>query len=427
MQDIPMFTGKSGMSGTRRLLELMGHPELGFRMIHVAGTNGKGSTCAFLESIFRGMGLRTGLFTSPHLIRINERMRVMGHDITDDDFLEAFCGVRPAVLELLDEGGQPPSYFEYLFAMSLYWFGKEGIDLLICETGMGGRLDATNSIDRAEAVVITSISLDHTKYLGNSVPEIAFEKAGIIRPHTPVIYWAEDEESAEVIAGRAEELEAEPFPLKAEALHITGREPGEIGLRLALPGREPFDLRIPFGADYQAENASLAALCALTLGADVEDVKSGIRCTSWPGRMQEIRDGVFIDGAHNPDGIRKLACQIRHMAEKRRVWLMAAIVSDKDHGMMARELCRGINYAGVIVTSVGGGRQLPVDVLAEEFRSAGQSMVEAEPDPVRAYETALRKRGGDILVCAGSLYLAGGILDYEKQHKAGREISNAEL
>jgi folylpolyglutamate synthase/dihydropteroate synthase len=106
---------------------------------------------------------------------------------------------------------------------------------------------------------------------------------------------------------------------------------------------------------------------------------------------------------------------------------MAAIVSDKDHGMMARELCRGINYAGVIVTSVGGGRQLPVDVLAEEFRSAGQSMVEAEPDPVRAYETALRKKGGDILVCAGSLYLAGGILDYEKQHKAGTEISNAEL
>ena len=413
LESLPLFTKKTDPEGIIRLLDALGHPEKDYRLIHVAGTNGKGSTCAFLESVFRGMGLKTGLFTSPHLVRINERIRIQGRMIEDHDFLESFFRVRRAVEECRKAGGQEPTYFEYLYAMALCSFRKHGIDLLVCETGVGGRLDATNTIARADAVVITSISLDHTKYLGETVEKIAGEKAGIIRDRTPVIYSAKDPRSARVIALRAEEKRAEQIPLTEDMFTITGRGSGYIEVILTPEQEKALTLHVPFEAEYQAENASLAALCALRLGAGEEAVREGIAKTRWPGRMEEIRKDVFLDGAHNPDGIRNIAREIRRAAETRKVRLLCAIVSDKNHAQMVQELCRGIHYDSVIVTSIGGSRQLSVGELAEEFRNAGQSPVEEEADAKKAYEKALREKEGSVLFCVGSLYLIGEILEAE--------------
>lgn len=413
LEELPLFTKKNDPANTVHLLRLLGHPEEHYGVIHVAGTNGKGSTCAFLESIFRGTGLRTGLFTSPHLVRINERIRTGGIEIPDDGFLKCFLRVRNAARRLAAEGGQEPTYFETLFAMGMCWFEECGIDLLICETGLGGRLDPTNTIQKADAVVITSVSLDHTKYLGDTVEEIAYEKAGIIREKTPVIYLADDPRSAEVIAEDARRKGAEQIPLREEDYDITGRGPGFISVRLSLPERGTLSFNIPFTAQYQAENACLAALCAFRMGVDPGRIRSGIENTRWSGRMEEIRKDVYLDGAHNPDGIRHLASEIRLVAKESSVRLLAAIVSDKNHQEMVRELCKDVKYDSVIVTSVSGGRQLPAGVLAEEFRKAGQIHVVSEPSAEKAYLRALREKGDSVLFCVGSLYLIGEILGLE--------------
>ena len=421
LDGVPLFTKKNDLDNTRRLLGLLGHPEAHFRVIHVAGTNGKGSTCAFLESIFRNMGLRTGLFTSPHLVRINERIRVCGGEIPDEGFYEMFVRVFRASMQLTGEGGSHPTWFEFLFAMGMCWFQKSGIDLLVCETGMGGRLDATNSIGSVDAEVITSISLDHTKYLGDTVEKIAFEKAGIIREGVPVVYCAKDPRSTRVIERAAIGKRAERIPLREDRFLVEGRSPGAVSVKLILPGGQAnlgpegdtILLRVPFGAEYQAENASLAALCALRLGADRENVRRGIEKTRWSGRMEEIRKDVFLDGAHNADGIRAAAAEIRRIASVRSVRLVAAIVSDKNYSQMVRELCRDVKYEGIIVTAVGGDRKLSCQILAEEFVSAGQRCVEQEPEPLRAYRRALEEKGDSVLFCVGSLYLVGEILSAE--------------
>ncbi len=453
--ELPKFTSKNELGNTRRLLHLLGDPQNDFRVIHVAGTNGKGSTCAFLESIFRCMGMRTGLFTSPHLVRSNERFRVSGVEIPDDEFLEMFLRVQGAVEELIRTGGSHPTFFEYLFAMGLCWFADRQIDILICETGMGGRLDATNSIKKVEAVVITSISLDHTEYLGDTIAEIAYEKAGIIREETPVIYCNKDPESAGVISKRCREMNAPEIILTPDMTQIISGERDRAGFSLTPEPEGGFDCRlnyaaakgwsdrwldpmavkglsdrrtmplsgdsgsvefhIPFPALYQMENASLAALCALNCGADTESVKTGITRTRWPGRMEELRPDVYLDGAHNIDGIMKLGTEIRRIARTRKVSLLTAIVGDKAYREMVRQLCSAARYESVITTSVGGPRALDADLLAKEFMDAGQKNVEAESDAGKAYRMARLKQKDSVLVCAGSLYLMGEIHALEDQ------------
>ncbi len=412
---IPRFTEKNKPGNTDLLLEELGHPERHFRVIHVAGTNGKGSVCAFLESIFRRSGFRTGLFTSPHLVRVNERFRVCGEEITDEEFLEVFNVVSDAVARLISDGGKHPTFFEYVFAMGMCWFQRQKIDLLICETGLGGRLDATNTIKDVMAVVITSISLDHMEYLGDTIEKIAGEKAGIIRPGSLVIYCAKDPVSAGVISRRAQELGAQKIPLRKEDVTDISRGDGFIDCVLKVPSGQPLKLHIPFSAMYQTENASLAALCALRCKVDPGAVALGIAQTVWPGRMEEIRKDVFLDGAHNMDAVCRLSEEIARIAQRRKVSLLIAIVTDKDHRYMVSTLCRAARYENVITTSVGGARRMDAKALAEEFTAAGQPGALAEKDPKKAYALALEKKADSVLICAGSLYLVGEIRAFEER------------
>ena len=196
IEETPKFTTKNKLSHTKECLRRLGNPEKKFRVIHVAGTNGKGSTCAFLTSIFREAGYSCGLFTSPHLVTINERFQINEQNIDDDTFLAAFLKVRALADELVAECSYHPTYFEMLFLMGMVIFADAGVDYVMLETGLCGRLDATTAVEEPAACVITSISFDHMQYLGNTIREIAGEKAGIIVPGVPVIFDGNDKEAA---------------------------------------------------------------------------------------------------------------------------------------------------------------------------------------------------------------------------------------
>ena len=187
IEDIPRFTTKNSLDHTRECMRRLGHPQKKFRVIHVAGTNGKGSVCAYLDSMLRAGGYKVGLFTSPHLVKINERFKINGEMISDERFVKAFEEVQKIIKKAQEDGLDHPSYFETLFLMGMVVFKEADVDYVVLETGLGGRLDATNTVDHPLACIITSISLDHVEYLGDTIGKIAGEKAGIIKPQVPVI------------------------------------------------------------------------------------------------------------------------------------------------------------------------------------------------------------------------------------------------
>ena len=433
---IPKFTKKNEAGNTKELLRRLSHPEREYRVIHVAGTNGKGSVCAFLESIFRRAGYRTGLFTSPHLVRINERFQTCMQDpdagrvpISDEDFLDAFSHVMRAVEEMMADGYCHPTYFEFLFAAGMWYFRKQKIDLLLCETGLGGRLDATNTIEKPLLSVITSISLDHTEYLGDTVAKIAAEKAGIIKPGVPVVYDASDPEAAQVIRERAYQTGSAAIAWTPEMSVITGRTDCSVQFRITAPGFDDVPVMVPCAADYQAENASVAMIAARMVSrmddrlaaehpVSLPIILEGIAKTRWSGRMEEVLKDVILDGAHNEDGIRQFLKTAERIAERRPVSLLFSAVADKNWKEMIGRICRSVHFRSVTVTSVGGSRQISTAELAEEFRLHAGCPVYAIKDVRSAFKQARRVQGDSVLLCCGSLYLAGAVEE---------EINNAEL
>ena len=207
IEEIPKFTSKNPLDHTKALLKCLGDPQNQMQVIHVAGTNGKGSVCAYLDSMLRAGGYKVGLFTSPHLVKINERFKINGEMISDERFVKAFEEVQKIIKKAQEDGLDHPSYFETLFLMGMVVFKEANVDYVVLETGLGGRLDATNTVDHPLACIITSISLDHVEYLGDTIGKIAGEKAGIIKPQVPVIYDGHQPEASEVIEKRANEID----------------------------------------------------------------------------------------------------------------------------------------------------------------------------------------------------------------------------
>ena len=258
IETIPKFTVKHPPEHTRELLSRLGNPQEGIKIIHVAGTNGKGSVCAYLNAMLLAGGKKTGLFTSPHLVRINERFQINGEDVSDEQFLDAFLKVEKAAKEYEAEGEGHPSYFETLFLMGMLIFKEAGVEYLVMETGLGGRLDATNVVEKPLACIITSISRDHTEYLGDTLEAIAGEKAGIIKAGVPVIYDASQPGPASVIAAKAKEMGSPAWPMEPSFYEMKTQSREGITFTFAYPGGEKAELAIPYVAKYQMMNASLA-------------------------------------------------------------------------------------------------------------------------------------------------------------------------
>lgn len=401
---------------TRELLSRLGNPQEGIKIIHVAGTNGKGSVCAYLNAMLLAGGKKTGLFTSPHLVRINERFQINGEDVSDEQFLDAFLKVEKAAKEYEAEGEGHPSYFETLFLMGMLIFKEAGVEYLVMETGLGGRLDATNVVEKPLACIITSISRDHTEYLGDTLEAIAGEKAGIIKAGVPVIYDASQPGPASVIAAKAKEMGSPAWPMEPSFYEMKTQSREGITFTFAYPGGEKAELAIPYVAKYQMMNASLAFYMMHIL-QDVHDIPKnvlaeGLSKIKWPCRMEMAAPGVIIDGAHNKDGIAQFVSTAGYFAKKNEITILFTAVADKHYHEMIGEICEGIHPSHVVATQIDGSRVVPAEVLAEDFRKAGCTDVCAEPEIGAAYEKALGKKGSGMLFCVGSLYLAGELKAY---------------
>lgn len=401
---------------TRELLSRLGNPQEGIKIIHVAGTNGKGSVCAYLNAMLLAGGKKTGLFTSPHLVRINERFQINGEDVSDEQFLNAFLKVEKAAKEYEAEGEGHPSYFETLFLMGMLIFKEAGVEYLVMETGLGGRLDATNVVEKPLACIITSISRDHTEYLGDTLEAIAGEKAGIIKAGVPVIYDASQPGPASVIVAKAKEMGSPAWPMEPSFYEMKTQSREGITFTFAYPGGEKAELAIPYVAKYQMMNASLA-FYTMHILQDVHDIPKnvlaeGLSKIKWPCRMEMAAPGVIIDGAHNEDGIAQFVSTAGYFAKENEITILFTAVADKHYHEMIGEICEGIHPSHVVATQIDGSRVVPAEVLAEDFRKAGCTDVCAEPEIGAAYEKALGKKGSGMLFCVGSLYLAGELKAY---------------
>ena len=421
IEEIPKFTTKNKLEHTRKCLDRLGSPDQNRKIIHVAGTNGKGSVCAFLSSMLEEGGYRCGLFTSPHLVKINERFQINEVMVSDQGFLESFLKVKALADELVAEGDYHPTYFEFLFLMGMLIFDKENVDYLILETGLGGKLDATNSILHPLACVITSISLDHVEYLGDTVEKIAVEKAGIIKAGVPVIFDGNVKEAAEVLRNRAEELGCPWYEMKGENQEIREYTPAGIRFSSKSEVYGETELFVPFIAKYQMMNAALALE---TMGAlkkshelEKETLIRGIAHTKWQGRMETILPGVIVDGAHNEDGIARFVETVQYFQEEYPITLLFTTVSDKDFTDMIGRICKGLKFSHVVTTEIWGSRKQSAAELAELFQENGCSDVFVETNVEEAFEKAYALKGEGLMFAVGSLYLVGEIKDYVRRRK----------
>lgn len=418
---------KFDLEHMRVLLGAMGHPEQTFPSVLIAGTNGKGSTAATLASILRVSGLKTGLYTSPHLMRINERIRVNGEQISDDQFAGLHGDVDKVAEQLVERGDLPwhPSFFEMMTAIAFAYFARERVDVAVLEVGMGGRLDATNVVDPLLSV-ISDISLDHQKYLGNSVGEIAREKAGIIRPGGVVVTLPQQPAANDVIGNTILELEAMGV---SAVQYVPPVSPGSTEYVVASGeknrpwSRYPLEVmgkrilvETPLAGRHQLRNVALAIAAAEQLkkkglpGITPESIERGIRETAWPGRFQVMpaSEGwpeIVLDVAHNPAGAWALRSALSERYDDRPLIFVFGAMRDKAISEMAEILFP--LALRVIATRPGNPRSASPEEIQQAASRTGaeiETVSEVEPALARAREVAGPEA---VIVLTGSIYLVG--------------------
>ena len=412
INDIPKFTKKHDADHTRTFLEYLGNPQEDLKVLHVAGTNGKGSVCAYLDGMLRSEGMHTGLFTSPHLVRINERIVLDGREIKDENFCKVFGRTLAAVRKMEDAGLPHPTFFEFLFGMAMLAFAEEGMEYAVLETGLGGRLDATNAVERPAVSVITSIGMDHMEYLGNTLGEIASEKAGIIKEGVPVFFAQTCAESDEVIRRRAEELHTFCKKIGKDAYEILGIEDKHIAFSClnAYYGNTTWKLN-NIGV-YQPGNAVLAMEVMRYLFGESghpQKWREALAGLKWAGRMEEILPDVYIDGAHNVSAVEAFADSVPQ-SEKGNIILFSA-VRDKEYEAMIERLCRSVQADFYVVTLIADRRAAEAGTLGKLFEKYTDRPVIVIESAEEALRYVLSHRGGRTVYCLGSLYLTGMVKD----------------
>ena len=422
INSVPKFTSKNKPENTMELIRRLGHPERHMKVIHVAGTNGKGSVCAFLSSMLTEGGKRTGLFTSPHLVKINERFQINNEPVSDEIFLDAYERVMKLVEEMQKDGFYHPAYFELLFAIGMVIFEEAQVEYLILETGLGGRLDATNIVEKPVVTVITSISLDHTEILGDTIEEIAGEKAGIIKQGIPIVYDGREKRAEKVILQKAEEQDAKAVPLYEEKLSIQGSTDHSVDYLFDESFYRGHVITVPYLAPYQVRNSALALLAMEEIDPHheigLETRLQAIQDTRWQGRMETVLPGVIVDGAHNEDGVHEFVRTLRQVGSSRRIVMLFSAVVEKNYEEMVHTICDTGCIQEVVVTEIHGSRIVPAEELAAVFRKFTSVPVTAISSIEEAFDTAMEKKGKGLLFCVGSLYLVGEVKKVieEKKH-----------
>jgi dihydrofolate synthase/folylpolyglutamate synthase len=378
-----VLTAKLGLERISEMLGALGNPERAYRTVHVAGTNGKGSTCAMIEAGLREAGIRTGLYTSPHLIEATERIQVGGFQVTQEQFARAFDVVQAIPLD------SPATYFEHVTAMAFWLFREMKVETAVVEVGLGGRLDATNVVLPA-VTVITPVDFDHQMYLGDTIESIAAEKAGILKAGVPAVVARQRPEAMRVIEARVAELgskivRTEDFPIRD--LQVDSR------------GSSFSALRCPLAGEHQVENAVAAALALQALGVNPQ----GISTAHWPGRLEHVSPNpdIILDGAHNAAGARALSKYLRRFYSDRPLWMIFGALTDKAIDEVAAEL---FPLAQELVLTAPSSPRAASPKDLQKLAQRG----ETAPD-IRAAIKMVQEQADaeDVIVITGSLYLVG--------------------
>lgn len=408
----PRFKEVPSVVNIRRYLDFLGHPERAFRVVHVAGTNGKGSTCAFLEGILRGMGARTGLFTSPHLISPRERVQIDRQPVGREEFARAFGRIKEAERE---SGFSPLTFFESILVMALLIFREEKVQWAVAEAGMGGRSDATSALE-PELCILTAVGMDHMEYLGRTLGEIAREKAGIMKKGIPCVAVDHDSEITGIFREEAAKIGC-PLRLICPGSFKILKNSGK-AIDFLVENRYYMNsvFSVCSSGRYQAENACVAAVAAKILFPGISDslVGDSLRGVSWPGRMEQVGNGVIVDGAHNEPSIRAFMDTVRRDGQRagNRV-LVFCVARDKDYISMARELLRDDSFGAVVLAGLPCGRMEDPEKLKPLFQSYARVPVYTKKSMEEAYRLALSLRGeGGLVYVTGSLYFVGSFRKY---------------
>ncbi len=426
---IPKFTRKNTWEQTREFYEFLERPGKEARTLHVAGTNGKGSVCAYMASCLREGGYSVGMFTSPHLVTMRERIRLTGEMISEEEFLKTFQRLRSELKNYRESGwerGQGgsrkshqesslgrasyhPTFFEWLFFLAMLYFEEKKTQVIILETGLGGRLDATNVIDPPQVCVITRIGLDHMEYLGNTYEQIAGEKAGIIKPGSRVIYSAMRQESEQVIERKAAECGCSYRKMKKEEKWLWDLADKRIDFSFYSRYYGYIPLKLASKALYQIENVTLAlgALEEAGFQLSPDALQAGVENGKWEGRMEEILPGVFLDGAHNQDGIEAFLASVRKDGCQGKRWLLFSVVADKEYGLMKKQVLETGLFHQVCAAPLENERGLTREELENLFENGKVLIFDSVFQGLE--ELLALKEKDDLVYVAGSLYLVGEI------------------
>lgn len=417
---IPKFTSKNKPEHTRLFLQYLGHPEQQFQVIHVAGTNGKGSVCAYLDAMLRAQGKSVGLFTSPHLVRINERIVVNGEMLSDEQFLSVFEKVQAAVGRMQEVNLPHPTFFEFLFGMAVTAFAEAKVEYAVLETGLGGRLDATNSVEKPVCSVITSIGFDHTELLGDTLEKIAAEKAGIIKKGTPVVYIEGTEESNRVIEETAKNLGNRCKKIGKNAFKILGIQNKSIAFSCVSAYYEDVTWKLHNTGIYQPENACLALEVMRLLFLEKKQLRAwqeALEQVIWQGRMEEVQPDIYIDGAHNISAVERFAESVKRNPSGQGTILLFSAVQDKDYEQMIAYLCRQVDAELYMVTQIQDKRAEDRGTLTEMFRRFTDRPVLEMETLADAWKYIMNNQNGRRVYCLGSLYLVGMIKELMEQRE----------
>lgn len=425
IEEIPRFTTKNPLEKTRDFYKYIQGNASGIdfkeeqlgKIIHVAGTNGKGSVCAFLQSILMEAGKKVGMFTSPHLVTTTERFQINGKMVSENAFVLAYERLQDIIEKYhRDHPEYYPTYFETLFFIMLLLFYQEKIDYLILETGLGGRLDTTNVIENPVVTVITEIGFDHMAYLGDTIEKIASEKAGIIKKNVPVVFVDRKMEASEVIQKKAEENGCLCTKVSRNVYKIHRIKKKSIDFSVSNRYYEYSSLTLHTSAIYQVENAvtAISAIAFLEDEAITDSaIEDGIAKMKWPGRMEEVLPNVYVDGAHNEDGIDAFTQSVEKLFSEDSYTIIFSAVNDKRYESMIKKICNLSGLRQIVVTQIPGSRGVELETFIDEFQKNTDKEIHAYEELEQAAEFALSNRGDkDIVFFVGSLYLVGMLKDY---------------
>jgi len=411
------FGSVPGLERIQALCDKLGNPEKKLSVIHVAGTNGKGSAVAMLTSILQAAGYRVGTYTSPHLECYNERFIINGQQISDNDFAKEITLMKEICMELANEGQAVPTLFEIVTGAAFHYFAEQKIDVLVLEVGLGGKYDATNIIPAPLLSLIMSISIDHTDFLGDSIEKIASEKAGIIKKNCPVVLYSQSEMIYNIMWTKAQEMDAPFYCSHNTEIHISSQTLEGTVFSLKNDLLDMKDLELPLLGSYQIKNCiTVLEACAVLqksgLSLSEKAIRCGLKKARWAGRMEICGKEplVLLDGAHNADGILQLANSIKTYFENRKVTLILGVLGDKEYNKMAEVILPHADT--VILTEPHSERKLDVFSLARSI-SEYKGTIYMEKEIENAYEKALSITPPDgIVLCCGSLYMIGAMKTY---------------